>query len=278
MTTPVPIGFIGSGNMAEAILRSIIAEPWCSPESIYLADVRPERVEQLCGELGVQACASNVELVEKCTHIVLAVKPQNIRELMAEIKTATRQSHLFISILAGVTTSQLERGLLHLNNMGPRVVRVMPNTPALIKRGVTAWCKGANADEECGKITTQFFENISLVKQVEEHLMDAVTGLTGSGPAYVFRFMEALIEAGIAQGLPKESVPQMVAELVAGAAELAKQSGEPAGVLRERVTSPNGTTAAGLAFMNEHHLMDVISGGVAAATERSKELAREQNG
>ncbi len=263
--------------MAEAILRGILGELWCKPEGIFLADVRAERVQELCNELGVQAAQSNQDLVEKCDRIILAVKPQNIKELVAEIKSFTRHNHLFISILAGVTTRQLERGLMHPNNMAPRVVRVMPNTPALIKRGVTAWAKGTNADEECGEITKQFFENISLVQEVDELAMDAVTGLTGSGPAYVFRFMEALIEAGIAQGLPKESVPKMVAELVAGAAELARQSGEDPGVLRERVTSPNGTTAAGLDYMNQHNLSAIVAGGVAAATERSKELAREQD-
>lgn len=277
MSTSVPIGFIGSGNMAEAILRGIINEPWCDPSSVFISDVRPERVQELCDELGVQGCENNVELVQKCGPIILAVKPQNIKPLLQEIKSSSRPDHVFISILAGITSHQIERGLMHPNNMGPRVVRVMPNTPALIKRGVTAWCLGANADEECGAITAQFFQNISLVEQVDEHLMDAVTGLTGSGPAYVFRFMEALIEAGIAQGLPKESVPRMVAELVAGSAELALQSDVTPGVLRERVTSPNGTTAAGLAFMNEHNFKEVIIGGVNAATERSKQLAAEQS-
>jgi pyrroline-5-carboxylate reductase len=268
------IGFLGSGNMAEAILRGILKQPWCVAGNLYITDARPERTAQLAADLAVVPVSTNAELVSNCDVIVLAIKPQTCAAVLEEIRSSFTGGKVLLSILAGTTLATLERGLLHPNNMQPRVVRLMPNTPALILRGVSAYAPGQYGTEEDIAITEQIFQAIGLLVPVEEDQLDAVTGLTGSGPAYVFRMLEALIEAGIAEGLPRQHVPRMVLELVAGAAELALQSSDTPTVLREKVTSPNGTTAAGLAYLESQRFGDVIKGCVNAATQRSRELAR----
>jgi pyrroline-5-carboxylate reductase len=268
------IGFIGAGNMAEALVRGLIAARAASPDRILIHDVSAARCAQLSGELGVAAVADNRAIVERANVVMLAVKPQNLADVLAGVKGLARPEQLFISILAGVGTERLEEGLAHDGCRSPRVVRVMPNTPALLREGASALTAGRHATQENLALACTFFETVGRTEIVEGDQMDAITGLTGSGPAYVFRMIEAMIEAGVALGLPREKVEVLVKQTVYGAALMARDGAESPAELRRRVTSPGGTTAAGLKAMDEQRFNETVIGAVQAATRRSEELGR----
>ncbi|MDK2972142.1 MAG: pyrroline-5-carboxylate reductase, partial [Candidatus Sumerlaeota bacterium] len=274
MTADTCIGFIGAGNMAEALVRGLIAARTALPERILIYDVSAPRCEQLHGELGVTAVAGNRELVGRAGVVMLAVKPQNLADVLADVKGLARPEQLFVSILAGVGTERLEEGLAHDGCPSPHVVRVMPNTPALLQEGASALTGGRYATQEDLALARTFFETVGKTEIVEGDQMDAITGLTGSGPAYVFRMIEAMIEAGVALGLPREKAEVLVKQTVYGAALMARDGAESPAELRRRVTSPGGTTAAGLKAMDEQGFSEIVIGAVQAAAKRSEELGR----
>jgi len=268
------IGFIGAGNMAEAIVRGILANGCVFPPQVIMSDIRADATNRLARELAIVPGYSNRQVLEEATVIVLAIKPQTLPQVLDELREHAQSHHLFVSILAGTRIDRLEKGLAHALCPKPRVVRAMPNTPALIRKGATAIAPGSQADEDDVAVARTLFDAVGVTAILEERHMDAVTGLTGSGPAYIFRMIEALIEAGIEQGLPAEATTKLVKAMVAGAGAMAAESTETPATLRIRVTSPGGTTAAGLTHMENYRFNILVRGAVAAATRRSEELAQ----
>lgn len=261
------LAFIGAGNMAGAIVEGILRSGAAAAGDIVMADVSEARRAEVAAKYGVGTAADNAEAVQGAETVVLAVKPQQLDVAVGEASGAFDGTQLVVSICAGVTTRRLEA-------MVPgRVVRVMPNLPALAGAGVAAVCGGARAtaadvDAVCGLLA-----GTGTVVRAEESQMDAVTGLSGSGPGYVFAFIEALEAAGIAQGFAPDTARMMAVGTVLGAAKLAAGSDVPPAEWRRRVSSPGGTTLAGLAAMEKGGFAAAVDAAVRAATARSAELA-----
>ncbi|MEW6614350.1 MAG: pyrroline-5-carboxylate reductase [Thermodesulfobacteriota bacterium] len=262
------IGFIGSGNMAEAIIKGIIRAGVVSPKNIVSSDVSEDRRRLFSNSFGIITTPSNLELISQAEVIVLAIKPQTIGFVLKEIAKAVDISKLVISIAAGVTLKYIESNFK--NNS--RIVRVMPNTPALVGEGVTAVSPGSKATKEDLDIARNIFDAVGKTVVVEERYMDAVTGLSGSGPAYVFLIIDALIDAGVKVGLNRDTAKTLAVQTVFGSAKMIFETGETPSQLRDRVTSPGGTTITGLHVMEAGRLRAVIIDAVEAATNRSKEL------
>ena len=268
MLTGRSLGFIGGGNMAEAIIRGLLAGG-VSAADIVVAEPIAGRREFLRERYGVSVSADNAAAAGADV-IILAVKPQVHQAVLAGLGAATLTGKLLISIMAGVTAHTIENAA----GAPVRVVRVMPNTPALVLAGASALSKGATASDEDLDLTRQMFDLIGSTCVVDEMLMDAVTGLSGSGPAYVFAFIEALSDAGVKNGLPRETASRLAAQTVFGAAKLVLESSEHPAVLREKVTSPGGTTIAGLASLERDGFRGALINAVDAATARSAELGK----
>jgi len=266
------IGFIGAGNMAEAIFRGLIASEEAEPHQIVITDIRAERCAELQSELGITVQPSASDLVGNSDVVIIAVKPQSFGHLAQEIKGTTKPDQLFISILAGTTLETLERELAHEGCLSPRVVRSMPNTPALIRRGATGLTGGAHATNADVEIALQIFGAVGVAEVVDD--LEAITGVTGSGPAYVFRMIEALVEAGVGQGIDREVSERLVKQMVAGAAQMAFESEHSPAELRRRVTSPGGTTAEGLKVMEDQEFPRIMSETVDASVRKARELGK----
>ncbi len=264
------IGFIGGGAMAEALAGGLIAGG-VSATQIQIAEPLPERCAELRDRLGVAAEADYAQAVRDSDLVVLAVKPDVVPTALAALRAEdldlTRP--LWISIAAGVRLESLEAGL----PAKARILRAMPNTPALVRAGATAICGNAQTDASDRSDAKLLFESVGFVWETDtENLLDAVTGLSGSGPAYVFLFLEALIDAGEDVGLPREAAEQLAIQTVYGAAKLALDGASSPAQLREQVSSPGGTTLAGLAALDQGGLREILARAVAAATRRSGEL------
>jgi len=269
MTARQTIGFIGAGNMAEALIKGLLGQGHPAGQ-IVVADPSMERQRVMHEGYGVQVAANNREVAASCSLLVLAIKPQLTAAVVGDLADAVTDNHLVISILAGTATSTLE-GLL---GGQVRVVRAMPNTPALVGCGATAICAGRFANVEDLETATELFRAVGAVCTVEEGQMDAVTGLSGSGPAYVFSVIEALAAGGVHEGLAADVALELATRTVLGAARLVAESGEEPAVLRAKVCSPGGTTLAGLTALEERDLRGTLSEAVSRATRRSKELGK----
>ncbi len=268
MTTTPMIVFIGAGNMAGALIRGLVDTSTSKADRILAADPDTARLEALASTLGVHTTSDNAKALRRADIVILATKPQVFRELLPEVARELRPESLVISIAAGVSNSILE-GTLH---RGARVVRTMPNTPALVGAGATAISGGTQATEADLSLAERLFQSVGLTVRVPEAQMDAVTGLSGSGPAYVFAMIEALRDAGVGEGLDEGVALELAAQTVFGAAKLLREQDESPEVLRERVTSPGGTTRAGLDSLQESGFAQTMVGAVRAATRRSAEL------
>ncbi|MFA5689471.1 MAG: pyrroline-5-carboxylate reductase [Kiritimatiellales bacterium] len=262
------IVFIGAGNMAEAIVSGIIAGQCCAPENIVMTDVIPERLAALAEKYGVEVSITN-QAAENAGTVLLAVKPQVLPEILHELKPVLKKETLVISITAGITTRKIET-LLGENR---RVVRVMPNTPALIKRGASAIAGGVNAGESDLEMVEKIFSSVGFTVRVDEKELDAVTALSGSGPAYVFYLLEAMLAAAGRMGLDKEVARALALQTVTGSAELMQTSGEDADTLRANVTSKGGTTAAAINVLETQGVKEAIIEALLAAQKRSAELS-----
>jgi pyrroline-5-carboxylate reductase len=264
------IGFIGGGNMAEALVKGLLAQGH-PPGKVLVADPSPARQALLRDSYGVGIAADNRAVAASCQLLVLAIKPQLAVTVAGELAGTVTREHLLISILAGTATATLER----LLGGTPRVVRAMPNTPALVGIGATAICAGHFATAADLDTAAALFRAVGSVNTVSEGQMDAVTGLSGSGPAYVFSVIEALVEGGVREGLPRTVALELATATVLGAARLVQESGEEPAVLRQKVCSPGGTTLAGLTALEERDLKGTLMEAVARATKRSKELGQD---
>ena len=259
--------------MAEALAGGLVAGG-VSAAQIQIAEPLPERCAQLRDRLGVTAEADYANAVRDSDLVVLAVKPGVIPTALAALRAEELDltTPLWISIAAGVRLASLEAGL----STEARIIRAMPNTPALIGAGATAICGNARVNASDRSDARSLFESVGIAWEADaENRLDAVTGLSGSGPAYVFLFLEALIDAGERAGLPRNAAEQLATQTLYGAAKLARDSDSGPAQLREQVSSPGGTTLAGLAALDEGGFREILARAVAAATRRSEELGED---
>jgi pyrroline-5-carboxylate reductase len=268
MTTGKIIGFIGGGNMAEAIIKGLLAGA-VKPASIMVSEPVPQRRDYLVSEYSVKVSDDNLDVARHSNILLLAIKPQMANEVLTDLEQAVSPDKLVISIMAGISTSSIEEALMSK----ARVVRAMPNTPALIQSAATAICSGRKATASDLAAAREIFSRCGSVVTVPEKLMDAVTGLSGSGPAYVFTFIEALSDAGVKNGLPRDIATELAIQTVAGSARMLAETGEHPAVMKEKVTSPGGTTIAGLHALETGCFRGIVMDAVDAATNRSRELA-----
>lgn len=268
MLQEAKIAVIGGGKMGGALIQGMVAGGLVDAGALTVADTDGARLAELARCFGVRVTADNREAVREAGLVILAVKPQNMAEVLAGLSGALDPSTLVISIAAGISTAFIGERL----GEGVRVVRVMPNTPALIGEGAAAIAAGAHATEADLQRTRQIFDAVGMSVEVAEGLMDAVTGLSGSGPGYVFLILEAFAEAGVRTGLPRETALRLIAQSLLGAAKLCLRGENSPAELRAMVTSPGGTTLAGLKVMEEGKLREILIAAVEAATSRSAEL------
>lgn len=260
--------FVGAGHMAEAIAGGMVNAEFCAPEKIVLTDIRADRLADLASSLGVSTSTDN-SVVHDAEIVVLAVKPQVMDEVLDEIAPILCRETLVISIAAGITTAGIEAAL----GEGVRVVRVMPNTPALIGQGASGLAGGAQADEADMDVAEAILGCVGVTARVEEKDLDAVTALSGSGPAYVFYLLEAMLEAAGEMGLEPDAARTLAMQTVEGAARLMKDTGEEAAVLRANVTSKGGTTFAAMSSLDESGVKKAVMNALQAAKTRSVELS-----
>jgi pyrroline-5-carboxylate reductase len=264
------IGFIGAGQMARALAQGFQAAGLLPGEGIVACDPVSESGEGFVAAVpGAALVACNRDIVRRASAIFLAVKPQNMPAVMAELAGHVGPEKLVISIAAGVPIVRLREGL-----KTDRIVRVMPNTPALVGQGASAYALGPGATEADGQLVGQLLSAVGRAFCVEEKLLDAVTGLSGSGPAFVYVMIEALADGGVRMGLPREIAAALAAQTVRGAAEMVLTTGEHPAVLRDKVASPGGTTIAGLQALEDRGLRAALIAAVEAATRRSQELGK----
>ncbi len=267
MTNVRKIGFIGGGNMAEALIKGLLAGGF-STDRIMASEPSEMRREHLAEEYGIELTVDNVELLQKCEIIVLSIKPQIADEVLEEVSSSYTNEKLLVSILAGVSCSQIEKHLVGK----PRVVRVMPNTPALVGEGASAICCGHNSTKEDLALVKQLFESVGKVQIIDERQMDAVTGLSGSGPAYIYTVIEALADGGVREGLRRDVAHALAVQTVVGAALMVRETGEHPAILRDRVCSPGGTAITGVSTLEKKGLRTTLMEAVSAAANRSREL------
>lgn len=261
--------FVGAGNMAEALLQGILTAGLWDPASVWLTDIRSERLEELQNRFGVRTSTDNPEAVREAAVVFLCVKPQQLQEVIEALKGHGADA-LWVSIAAGISTATLEKWL------GPerRVVRVMPNTPALVQCGAAGYCGGCRADASDLAWVQRCLESVGMAVQVAEADLHAVTALSGSGPAYVFYFAEALLQGASELGLDAEIARDLLVQTLKGSAELlSAQPAVPPGELRARVTSKGGTTAAALETFEREGVGRGLTRGLLAAAKRSEALS-----
>lgn len=263
-----PIGFVGTGNMAEALIKGMLRANVVAAEAIWGSEPRQSRLDLIQQRYGITVTRSNVEVVRSCPIVLLSVKPQILPGVCDEIAPHLKPAALVISIAAGIPISVLEARL----PAGTRVVRVMPNTPALVAAGATAIAAGYHATAEDLKIAEHIFRSVGMTVVLDEEQLDAVTGLSGSGPAYLFLIIEALSDAGVKVGLSRYNALALAAQTVLGSAKLLIETGEHPGQLKDMVTSPGGTAIAGLHTLEAGGLRTTLINAVETATRRSREL------
>ncbi len=267
------IGFIGGGNMAGALVRGLLLSKTVEADHVIVSDVKRERLKELASEYGVQTTTDNEELGRWADVLVLAVKPQIVDRVLPTVAASLNEGDLVISVAAGVPIEALETRL----PAGARVVRAMPNTAAIALAGATAIAAGTHATDDDMALAQSLFEAVGRCVTVDESLLDAVTGLSGSGPAYVMLMIEALADGGVKVGLGRDTALLLAAQTVYGAAKLQLETGEHPGRLKDMVTSPGGTAIAGLHTLEAGGLRRTLIDAVEAASLRAAELGEQMS-
>ncbi len=260
------VGFIGFGRMGSALASGIIDAGVANAEDVVVSDVDGDARKRAV-ELRVDVAKNNVDLIRQCDVIFLCVKPNKIGEVLKEVGSKTRGKTL-VSIAAGVTLKSLES-----KTKGARVIRVMPNTPALIGEGASAYCLGKNAGDNDAEIVEKMLQSIGVCVRVKEEEMNAVTGVSGSGPAYVYAFIQSLINGGVKAGLNDEAAKKLAVQTVVGAAKMVRDTAKSPRELIEMVKSPGGTTEQGLKVLEEKKFSEIIEKTVEAAAKKAAELS-----
>jgi pyrroline-5-carboxylate reductase len=265
------IGFVGGGNMATALIKGLLAAGLYRPEQVVASDIDAPKLAVLRRRFKIGTTTDNAALVRDARVLVIAVKPQIIDAVLAQMRPAVTPQKLMVSIAAGVTTARLEAGL----GGNARVLRVMPNTPALLGKGMSVLVRGQHATVADERLGLRLLRAVGAAVAVQdERWLDPVTGLSGSGPAYVYLFAEGLIAGGVAAGLPAALATQLALHTVTGAAAMLQESGQTPAALRAMVTSPGGTTLAGLNELERRGFKAAVEAAVVTATRRSMELGR----
>jgi pyrroline-5-carboxylate reductase len=264
------LGFLGAGNMAEALIKGLLHAE-VLPHRILASDVKGDRLERLHELHGIRTTRDNHVLLRDVDVVVLSVKPQVIDKVLTEIGQDVRAEQLIVSVAAGVPIDSLEGRL----PPGSRIVRAMPNTPATVQAGATAISGGTHASEDDMRIARDLFEAVGRVVVLDESLLNAVTGLSGSGPAYIMLLIEALADGGVKVGLHRDTSLLLAAQTVFGSAKLLLETGEHPGRLKDMVTSPGGTAIAGLHTLESGAMRKTLIDAVEAATKRAAELGAE---
>ncbi|HHY86713.1 MAG TPA: pyrroline-5-carboxylate reductase [Verrucomicrobia bacterium] len=270
MASRLNIGFLGAGKMATALAKGFIRAGLVTVKQIMASDVNEAATRAFVKETGARTTAFNPDVVCFADVLILAVKPDQVSAVLAEIRESFTEKHLLISIAAGVPIGKLEAAL----GTGARVVRVMPNTPALVGTSASAFTPGHSALATDSQLTEKLLSSVGTVIQVKESLLDAVTGLSGSGPAYVYLFIEALSDGGVAAGLPRDAATKLAAQTVLGAARMVLETGAHPGALKDMVASPGGTTIEGLHELEKGNFRGTVMNAVRAAAEKSRKLAQ----
>ncbi len=270
MTTSLTVGFIGSGRMATALALGLIKAEFTSADRIIASDVVPVALDRFGVETGARTTHSNQAVVEASEIIFLSVKPHQMASVLSEISPFVSERQLVVSIAAGIKLELIASKL----GLDRRLVRVMPNTPCLVGASASAFSLGGHATTDDGKLVESLLSTVGIAFRVEEKLLDAVTGLSGSGPAYAYAIIEALSDGGVRVGLPREIATKLAAQTLLGAAKMVLETGEHPGSLKDAVTSPGGTTIAGLHALEQGGLRGVLMNAVVAATQRAAELGK----
>lgn len=262
------IGFIGCGRMAQALIHGLIAGKVFTPAQIAATDVSADVLRAFARDTGIQTVSSSEELLKISPSVLLAIKPQNFNHFVLESKTHFTPAHLMISIVTGVSLDKLSA-------LTPLCVRVMPNTPALVGAGAAALCAAPAVSPAQIAFAKKIFESVGMAEKVDETMMDAVTGLSGSGPAYIYLVIEALAQAGVKNGLPEKLALDLATQTVKGAALMVEKTGLSPEALRNQVTSPGGTTLEGLKVLEDKNIRQIILETLNAAANRSRELGEK---
>lgn len=264
------LGFIGAGRMAEAIIKGLLSAKAIQKNNLVISDKDPVRLKQVSSKYKIKTAESNAEVAGSCNVLVLAVKPQSMHSVLSELKGRIKQGQLVISIAAGITLKSLEKYLPKVP-----VVRVMPNNPCLVGEGVSLVCGGNFAQEKDMKTAEKIFSGVGDTIRIEERLMNAVTALSGSGPAFVYEVIDALTDGGVDAGLPKELALALVTKTVLGSVKTIIKTGRSPEQLKGMVVSPGGTTLAGLRVMDEANFKEILKKAVVRASVRAKEISEE---
>lgn len=268
MASDLTLGFLGAGKMAGALVRGVLRAGLVIPTQVLASDVLEQARAALVRDTGIATTASNPEVVRFAKALVLAVKPDQVAGVLAEIRPHLTENHLLLSIAAGVPLAKLEALLFD----GARVIRVMPNAPALVGASASAFALGSAATREDAALAHRLLSAVGTAFEVNEKLLDAVTGLSGSGPAYIYLVIEALSDGGVAAGLPREAATQLAAQTVLGAARMVLETGLHPGALKDQVASPGGTTIEGLHELEKAGVRGALINAVRAAAQKAKQL------
>jgi len=269
MITKFKIGFIGAGNMAEALCKGMLNA--AGPLDIAVSDMNTHRLDIFRNQYGVEVAKDNRKVVEYADVIILAVKPQIVPHILEEVKDLITKDKLVVSIAAGVMTESIEKHLAE----GSRVIRVMPNTPALVMLGASGICKGMSATPDDIELVETMMNTVGVSVVVGEDRMDAITGLSGSGPAYVYTFIDALADAGVNMGLTRVNATKLAAQTVMGAAKMVLETGIHPCQLKDNVTTPAGTTICALHELDRGAFRSTVMNAVEAATKKAAKLGKE---
>ncbi len=262
-------GFLGFGKLASALVEGMLEAKCCAPEDVLVINRHPEDLAESAAKLGIRLAPHPRALVSQADTVVLGTKPADCLALLREVRQYL-DGKLLISVVAGVSLENLQTAAGHR----VRVIRAMPNTPSLIRQGATAYAVGDHATGKDGEVADRMFSAVGLCFRVKENALDAVTGLSGSGPAYVFTFIEALTDGGVMMGLPRDVALQLAVQTVVGAAQMVRDGQEHPVLLRERVASPGGTTMAALEALEKHGFRYTVLSAVRAAADRAREIGR----
>lgn len=268
MPPHMKIGFLGAGKMATALAKGFLHSGMVTASDLVASDIETGARAHFSQETGAKSVDRNVDVVRASTVVFLAVKPNQVEALLGEIKPAFKPSQLLVSIAAGVTLAKLEGGLAAKS----RVIRVMPNTPALVGASATGFSLGKAATADDAAVAQRLFESVGVAFQVKEDLLNAVTGLSGSGPAYVYLMIEALSDGGVAAGLPRDVATRLAAQTLLGGARMVLETGLHPGALKDMVTSPGGTTIEALHRLEQAGLRGALMTAVRAAADKARQL------
>ena len=266
------IGFIGTGNMGSSIIKGILSSKFEKSENINIFDLDKEKVNNLVKEYGVNTANSEKELAENCNIIILSVKPHIIPIVLKNLSGNVKKDTIILTIAAGISISVIENAL----GEDKKVVRTMPNTPAQVLSGMTAVTFNKNIENSEKEIIFKLLNSFGKSVEIEEKLMHAYTGISGSLPAYVYMFMEALADGGVLCGMPRDKAYEIVAQTVAGSAKMLLETGKHPGQLKDEVCSPSGTTIEAVRVLENGNFRGNVIEAVVACTEKSKEMAGEK--